>query len=120
MFCRKIYYDLATGIVLESHMKQGSVRMTAFERDVVVLPSLAGRTEANTGCMVWTEPNEEIENAFVGATSISIDVTQTPHKIVWDYTPIEEEINDSESIDFAQAYVDLLAETIAKENGLEM
>lgn len=90
MFVRKLYYSLTDGVVLESFMRQGSVRLTTFEQDVSALPSLAGRTEADTGCMVWTEPVEEIETGFKGATGVSVDVTQNPHKIVWDYTPIEE------------------------------
>lgn len=90
MFVRKIYYDLLTGEVFSSHMRQGSVHMTTFEYDVASLPELAGRTEADTLCMVWTEPDPEIEAGFEGATGVSVDVTQTPHKIVWDYTPIDE------------------------------
>ena len=53
MFIRKLYYDLTTGTVLSSHMRQGSVRMTTFAEDVAALPELAGRTEADTGCMIW-------------------------------------------------------------------
>ncbi len=90
MFVRKLYYDLTTGEVLESHMRQGSVMMTTFEEDTAVLPTLNGRTEADTGCMVWTEPNAEIEMAFMMATNVSVDVTKTPHEVVFDYTPIEE------------------------------
>lgn len=90
MFVRKLYYDLSTGAVIESHMRNGSVRMTTFEDDCKVLASLAGRTEADTGCMVWTEPDAEIESGFDGATGVRVDITQDPHAIVWDYTPIEE------------------------------
>ena len=118
MFVRKLYYDLSTGAVIESHMRNGGVRMTTFEDDCKVLASLAGRTEADTGCMVWAEPDAEIESGFDGATGVRVDITQDPPAIVWDYTPIE--TGESESVDFAQAYVDLLAETIAKENGLEV
>lgn len=91
MFIRKLYYDLETGNVLSSHMRQGGVRMTTFSEDVASLTALTGRTEADTGCMVWTEPDEEIEAGFEGATGVSVDVTQDPPVIVWDYTPIETE-----------------------------
>ena len=90
MFIRKVYYDLSSGTVLESHMRQGNVRMTTFSEDVAALTTLAGRTEADTGCMVWNEPDAEIEAGFEGATGVSVDVTQDPPVIVWDYTPIEE------------------------------
>lgn len=89
MFIRKLYYDLGTGEVLESYMRQGDVIMTTFAEDVATLPPLEGRTESDTGCMVWTKPDAEIEKGFEGATGVSVDITQTPHKIVWDYTPIE-------------------------------
>lgn len=91
MFVRKLYYDLATGNVVESHMRQGSVRMTTFSEDVAALTTLTGRTEADTGCMVWTEPDAEIEAGFEGATGVSVDVTQDPPVIVWGYTPIDTE-----------------------------
>lgn len=91
MFVRKLYYSITTGAVLSSHMRNGSVRMTTFTEDVSALPELAGCTEENTGCMVWTEPDTEIETAFSAATGVSVDVTQNPHQIVFDYTPIEEE-----------------------------
>lgn len=90
MFIRKLFYDLNTGAVLESFMRQGSVRMTTFAEDVATLPSLTGRTEADTGCMVWTEPDADIEAAFVGATGVSVDVSQEPHQLVFDYTQPEE------------------------------
>ena len=90
MFVRKLYYDLETGNVVESHMRQGSVRMTTFSEDINSLTTLAGRTEADTGCRVWSEPDAEIEAGFDGATGVSVDITQDPPVIVWDYTPIEE------------------------------
>ena len=91
MFVRKLYYDPATGDVLESHMRQGDVRMTTFAEDAAVLPALSGRSEDDTGCMVWTEPDAKIEAGFEGATGVSVDITQDPPVIVWDYTPIETE-----------------------------
>ena len=83
MFVRKLYYDPDTGDVLESHMRQGDVRMTTFAEDCVALPSLAGRSEADTGCMLWTEPDEAVEAAFAACSGVSVDVTQTPHAVVF-------------------------------------
>ena len=91
MFIRKLYYDISIGTVLSSHMRQGSVRMTTFAEDVASLPELAGRTEADTGCMVWAEPDEALEAAFTAATGVSVDVTQTPHALGFDYTPLPAE-----------------------------
>ena len=83
MFVRKLYYDPATGDVLESHMRQGDVRMTTFAEDAAVLPTLSGRTEEGVGCMVWTEPDEAVEAAFAACSGVSVDVTQTPHAVVF-------------------------------------
>ena len=83
MFVRKLYYDPATGDVLESHMRQGDVRMTTFAEDAAVLSALAGRTEEDTGCMVWTEPDEAVEAAFAACAGVTVDVTQQPHALVW-------------------------------------
>ena len=83
MFVRKLYYDLTTGAVLESHMRHGNVRMTTFAEDAAVLPTLSGRSEEDTGCMVWTEPGAAVEAAFAACAGVSVDVTQQPHALVW-------------------------------------
>ena len=84
MFVRKLYYDLPTGAVLESHMRQGDVRMTTFAEDAAVLPTLSGCTEEGVGCMVWTEPDAAVEAAFAACTCVSVDVTQTPHVVIFE------------------------------------
>lgn len=101
MFIRKLYYDLTTGTVLSSHMRQGNVRMTTFAEDVSVLPELAGRTEADTGCMVWTEPDAAIEEAFSKATGVSVDVAARPHQVVFDFTPLPIEPDPVEAMETA-------------------
>ena len=83
MFVRKLYYDLTTGAVLESHMRQGDVRMTTFAEDCAALPSLAGRSEADTGCMLWTEPDAATEDAFAACAGVTVDVTRQPHALLW-------------------------------------
>lgn len=99
MFIRKLYYDLETGAVLSSHMRQGSVRMTTFGEDTNVLPELAGRTEADTGCMVWTEPDPQTEANFSTATSVTVDVEiKQP---VFDFTHITVEPDPIEAMENA-------------------
>lgn len=84
MFVRKLYYDPATGDVLESHMRQGDVRMTTFAEDAAVLSALSGRTEEDTGCMVWTEPDAAVEAAFAACAGVSVDVTRQPHAVIFE------------------------------------
>ncbi len=64
MFVRKVYFDKATGDVLESHMRRGDVVMTSFGRDAQELPSLAGRSQIDTGVFVWDAPDADVEAAF--------------------------------------------------------
>lgn len=87
MFVRKLYYDLTTGGLVASHMRIGDVRMTTFAEDAAALPALSGRSEADTGCMVWTEPEAAVESAFAACTGVSVDVTQQPHAVVWEHAP---------------------------------
>ena len=87
MFIRKLYYDLNTGAALECRMRQGAVRETTFAQDCAALPALAGRSEADTGCMVWTEPDAAVEAAFAACSGVSVDVTQQPHAVVWEHAP---------------------------------
>ena len=89
MFVRKLYYDLVSGRALSSFSLEGDVYLTTFAEDTGSFFELSGRTEANTGCMVWNAPDAETEANFASATSVSVDVTQTPHALVFDYTPIE-------------------------------
>lgn len=92
MFIRKLYYDLSTGAVVRSSMMQGHVKMTTTEHDMSVLPELAPYANApeTLGCMLWTQPDPDVEDCMSRATGLSVDVTQTPHVIVYDYTPLPE------------------------------
>lgn len=103
MFIRKLYYDLTTGTVIRSSMMQGDVRLTTTAEDMAVLPELAeyATDPANLGVMVWTDPDLAVEDAMTRATGISVDVTVTPHAIVYDFTPLpdpEPEPSDAELI----------------------
>lgn len=85
MFVRKLYYDPDTGDVLESHMRRGDVRMTTFAEDAALLPALSGRSEDDTGCMVWTEPDAAVEACFANAICTGVDITQNPTALIWEY-----------------------------------
>lgn len=88
MFIRKLYYDRQSGAVIESHMREGDVVQTSFADDVAVLPSLAGRTDADTGCLMWTVKDAALEAQFRAKQCLSVDVTQTPPVPVFtDYPP---------------------------------
>ena len=90
MFVRKLYYDTTTGVVIRSSMMQGHVRLTTTAEDMAALPELAAYADApdNLGVMVWTEPDATVEDCMSRATGISVDVSVTPHVIVYDYTPL--------------------------------
>ena len=90
MFVRKLYYDATTGAVVRSSMMQGHVRLTSLDEDMAALPELAPYAGAPgaLGVMVWTEPDLEVEDCMSRATSVRVDVSQTPHQIEYDYTPL--------------------------------
>ena len=91
MFVRKLYYDTQTGAVVRSSMMRGHVRLTSLAEDMAVLPELApyAATPDTLGVMVWTEPDQEVEDCMSRATGVSVDVSQTPHQIIYDYTPVD-------------------------------
>ena len=95
MFIRKLYYDLNTGAVIESHMRHGNVRMTTFAEDAAVLPTLAGRSEEDTGCMVWTELDAAVEAHFDTAICVGVDITQNPPAIIWEYHTNDADLDES-------------------------
>ena len=90
MFIRKIYYDKATGEVLEHYMMQGSVRFTSVEEDFATHTALEGRTAEDTGVLAWVQPDSTVEEALKSATGISVDVSKQPPELVFDYTPLPE------------------------------
>lgn len=88
MFIRKLYYDRQTGAVIESHMREGDVVQTIFADDVAVLPSLAGRTDADTGCIRWTSPDADVEALFRSKQCLTVDQSgATPVPVFTDYPP---------------------------------
>ena len=90
MFIRKLYYHTQTGEVLHSFMAQGAVRLTTTEEDAAAIPALVEAGDA-LGVFVWTEPDAQVEANMAAATGIRVDVSGTPHTIVYDYTPLPEE-----------------------------
>lgn len=81
MFVRRLYYDFATGVMLHSYMMSGAIQ---------VLPAdevAAGLGLANYAYTEWTEPDQAIEDSFARSYGRgSVDVTQEPHALVFDYS----------------------------------
>lgn len=94
MFIRKVYYDLDTGDILESHMRKGAVAYTSFDYDLAIYPSLAGRSKEDTGCIEWLEEDAEIEESFRNATSIRVENGE----VLFDFTPKPKPLNADEII----------------------
>ena len=90
MFLRRLYYDRATGDVLGSGMRQGAIIITTHAQDYAALPSLAGRSDTDTGYFEWREPNAEIDALFATKV-VSVDVTHSPPALVWTNPPPIEE-----------------------------
>lgn len=93
MFVRKLYYDALSGDQLYGVMMQGSIALTSKERDMQRISVLRPYQDhpQDLGLFLWTEPDPEVEKNMAAATSISVDVSVTPHVIVYDFTPGEVE-----------------------------
>ena len=81
MFVRRLYYDRETGNTLHSYIMSG---------DIVILPVdevAAGLGLTDYGYMEWMEPDPAIEDSFARSYGrVSVDVTQEPHALVFDYS----------------------------------
>lgn len=81
MFIRRHFYDLNTGETLQSYMMQGHIKPKTVEEDA------KNNNLENYSVFEWTEPNEQIENNFMTSYDVTVDVTKTPHELVFDFTP---------------------------------
>lgn len=109
-FLRRIYYDLSTGDVILNYNQCGSVHNLSIEEEMNVHPQLSNRTLEDTGCMEWTTPVLEIEARIVnGSHRVSVDVSVTPHALV--FTEIEIDPQDDPIEDRVDALEQALAQT---------
>lgn len=89
MFVRRLYYDLGSGTTLYSYVMSG---------DIVILSAdevAAGLGLANYAYMEWLEPDQAIEDSFTRSYGrVSVDVTQEPHALAFDYSEPPEPYNE--------------------------
>jgi hypothetical protein len=74
MFVRRYYYDLASGETVLSYMRQGDVLAGSMMQDYSAQEQLAGRSEADTGCMEWLTPDAEIEAQFAAHNGVKAEI----------------------------------------------
>ena len=98
MFLRRIYYDLITGEIIDSYFAVGLESVLPIENDFENHIQLSGRTLENTGFFEWTEPDEEIESKMTVRYELSIDVSKTPHELVFTEN-IEPTVTNSATVD---------------------
>lgn len=72
LFLRRFYYDIQTGEQVESYMRQGDIIITTVQDDYNTLQTLQDRTEQNTGLFEWLQPDEDIEQQFATAKTVSV------------------------------------------------
>lgn len=98
-FLRRFYYDLETGKEITYYVQiqyGGTLIVNTFEKDFEIYKSLEGRSFENTGVFEWFEPDEEIELKFNGNYNVSVDVSVTPHQLVFTEIPKPEELPEDE------------------------
>ena len=97
----RAFYDLDTNRVIFYYSQSGEFNITSLSHDLAVYPQLADRTEADTGCLEWRERDEDVEGKLIGGEYIArMDVSQTPHVLVFDEPPEDPdpELTDAELI----------------------
>lgn len=83
MFYRRIYYDKATGDVLDSRMASGDIRVLTRAEEFSTFSTLAGYTEETAGVLEWMEPDAEVEAQFESQILERIDTAQEPPAMVF-------------------------------------
>lgn len=98
----RIYYALATGEIIFFYTQSGeAIAIMPLSHDFAVYPQLADRSEADTGCLEWTERDEELEAKLTSGEYIArVDVTQEPHTLVFVEPPEDPdpELTDAEAL----------------------
>ncbi len=85
-FLRRIYFDLTTGEVLHAYHMQGDIAPGTPDEDALFCGL------SNYGYFEWAEPVAEIEQAFRDSDGrVTVDITQTPPQLVFDYSPLPEQ-----------------------------
>ncbi len=101
MFIRKVYFDLTSGEVVAAFSANGNVLRTTKEDDLLIYPKIASYPDEKLGVLIWSEPDQDVEQQFSVATKISVDITSNPYKMVFAFDPIESETIDATTMEAA-------------------
>lgn len=94
MFRRRIFYNAGTGEVILQYVVSGNIKANYSATDEAL-----ERGFVDWGVLEWAEPDSEVEASFSGvdiygeprAVLVSVDISQTPHQLVFTYEPIVNE-----------------------------
>ena len=90
MFYRRIFYDKATGKILDSRMARGDIKVKTAAEELELFPSLAGYTEETAGVLEWMEPDEAVEALFETQQLASIGLSGESLVMVFEPFPESE------------------------------
>lgn len=96
MFLRRIYYNTLSGEILLNYSMNGDLMIVDTTKDIQFHRLNEYVLIEDIGVFEWLEPDEEIESKFNGGYSISIDVSTTPHQIIFTEIPEPEPIPEDE------------------------
>lgn len=96
MFIRRHYYELTNGRTLWTYMASGTLVARSVEEELAAVPELKNRAPETIGTMEWLEPVEDIEAKFNGAYDVAVDISATPHALVFTERPKPEPIPEDE------------------------
>ena len=91
MFYRRIFYDKATGKILDSRMARGDIKVKTAAEELELFPSLAGYTEETAGVLELMEPDEAVEAQFETQQLASIDLSGESPVMVFEPFPEPEQ-----------------------------
>ena len=87
MFIRRLYYNLETGEIILSYYQTGSIVILDKEDELRIFPELQGYSIDELGVFEWLEPDEEVEAKMRGRYRVSVDISKTPHEVVFTELP---------------------------------
>lgn len=90
-FIRRLYYLISTGKIIDSFVFQGSLgrhdQAWDYQTNEALKPYADRR--ALVGVFEWEQPDPEVEHEFATSYGVSVDVSGTAHKLVFDHTAPE-------------------------------
>lgn len=105
MFVRRLFYNSTNGVLLYSYSAECNVEDNSLIMRVE--EAVPDQDPTTVGIMEWLERDEEVETKMNGDYDISVDVSATPHTLVFTEKPAQEETDEATIEDYEKALSEL-------------